>query len=272
MFPPLRALTTATFLASITGAAQGHEFWIEPQAFMVAPDEAILADLKVGEGFEGIRHSYLPATFRLFEMAQGEARTPVESRLGDRPAVNQAAAEGLAVLLHVTTDSRLTYREFAKFERFVTHKDAAWTVEAHAARGLPDAGFVEAYSRYAKSLVAVGDGAGSDRTYGLETELVALANPYTDDLGAGLPVQLYYQGAPRGTAQIEIFARAPDGAIAISTALTDDSGRATIPVVPGFDYMLDAVVLREPSAALAAETGAVWESLWANLTFAVPAP
>ncbi len=34
--------------------------------------------------------------------------------------------------------------------------------------------------------------------------------------------------------------------------------------------MLDAVVLREPSEALAAERDVVWESLWANLTFAVP--
>lgn len=270
MLPPLRTLASTVFVASITGAAQGHEFWIEPQAFTVAPGDTIVADLKVGEEFEGIRHSYLPATFRLFEMAQGDVRTAVESRLGDRPALNQAAAEGLTVLLHVTTDSRLTYREFAKFESFVSHKDAAWAVAAHATRGLPEAGFVEAYSRYAKALVAVGHGAGADRAYGLETELVALANPYTDAIADGIPVQLLYQGEPRRAAQIEVFERAPDGSISVLTARTDEEGVATIPVAPGHDYMLDAVVLREPSEALAAEKGAVWESLWANLTFGVP--
>ena len=51
---------------------------------------------------------------------------------------------------------------------------------------------------------------------------------------------------------------------------TDDNGVATFPVRPGYSYMVDAVVLREPSDRLAEQFGAVWETLWANLTFAVP--
>jgi hypothetical protein len=35
--------------------------------------------------------------------------------------------------------------------------------------------------------------------------------------------------------------------------------------------MLDSVVLREPDPAKAAAQKVLWESLWANLTFAVPA-
>jgi len=34
--------------------------------------------------------------------------------------------------------------------------------------------------------------------------------------------------------------------------------------------MADAVVLRRPDSDLAREKNALWESLWANLTFAVP--
>jgi hypothetical protein len=36
--------------------------------------------------------------------------------------------------------------------------------------------------------------------------------------------------------------------------------------------MLDSVVLREPSDEALEATGAVWESLWASLSFAVPEP
>jgi hypothetical protein len=43
---------------------------------------------------------------------------------------------------------------------------------------------------------------------------------------------------------------------------------ATVPVTAGHAYMLDAVVLREPEGV--SNPGALWESLWANLTFAVP--
>ena len=56
----------------------------------------------------------------------------------------------------------------------------------------------------------------------------------------------------------------------VFTLKTDAEGRATVPVKPGYRYMLDSVVLREPAPDLAAGRDVVWESLWANLTFAVP--
>jgi uncharacterized GH25 family protein len=265
-----RLLPAILALALSTSAAQSHEFWIEPQDYAVDPGAPVQADLFVGEAFEGLRQSYIPRNFRRFEMAGPEGSVPVTGRAGDRPAVNQAAGEGLQVIVHETTDSVITWRDFADFEAFVRHKDAEWSLSRHAERGLPDKDFAEAFSRYAKSLVAVGAGAGSDAPQGLEVELTARANPYTDDVSAGFPVALAYQGAPWANAQIEMFEKGPDGSVAITTHLTDDEGRATLPVRPGHSYMLDAVLIREPSATLAQDRGVVWESLWANLTFAVP--
>ena len=261
-------LAVLTFALS-AGVAQGHEFWIDPAEFMVDVGEPIAADLRVGEAFLGGAQSYLPNRFRRFEIVQGAETAPVGGRMGDRPALNQPADEGLAVLVHVTTDSRLVYKEFAKFASFVTHKDASWTIAEHSTRNLPQEGFVEVYSRYAKSLVAVGRGAGSDRIVGLETEIVAQTNPYTDDLSDGMMVTLYYQGAPRADAQIEVFEKSSSGEVAVSTLRTDAAGVAQVPVRAGHRYMLDAVVLREPAPDLAAEKNVHWESLWANLTFEV---
>src|SRR5690606_5881266 len=117
---------------------------------------------------------------------------------------------------------------------------------------------------------SVGDGNGADQNYGLLTEMVALANPYTADLSAGLPVQVFYDNAVRADTQVELFARAADGTVEVTTHRTDANGIATLPVQPGVTYMADAVVLRQPDSDLAREKGALWESLWANLTFAVP--
>ena len=64
---------------------------------------------------------------------------------------------------------------------------------------------METYRRYAKSLVAVGDGKGSDRDVGLDTEIIALANPYTDDVSGGLPVLVTLYGEPRKDAQVETY-------------------------------------------------------------------
>lgn len=268
----MRKITLALsfVVASITGAAQGHEFWIDPLTFFVQPGTPIRADIKVGENFKGTPSVYLPSRFNRFDIGTAAGFAAVQSRQGDRPALNQIAPNGLAVVVHETTNSQLTYTEFAKFEKFVTHKDATWVIDEHRARGLPEDEFVEVYSRYAKSLIAVGAGQGADRTVGLLTEIVALANPYTDNMGSGLPVRVLYQGAPRGSAQVEVFERAPGGAVRVFLQTTNANGEARIPVKPGHDYMLDSVVLRTPEGSAAQNPKAVWESLWANLTFAVP--
>ena len=83
-------------------------------------------------------------------------------------------------------------------------------------------------------------------------------------------MQLFYQSGQRADEQVEIFERAPSGAVTVSTTRTNADGIATIPVQSGHDYMLDAVVLREPTSQRAEQTGAAWETLWANLTFHVP--
>lgn len=251
--------------------AASHEFWIDPPQFQLPVGAAALADLRVGQEFKGGSQPYLPHLTRMFEVYLGEAPQGIAPRIGDRPALNHVIAdEGLAIVVHVTEDSALSYDEFEKFASFVTHKDAGWTVDAHKARGLPDTGFREVYSRHAKSLIAIGSGEGNDREIGLETEIVALENPYTGQMDDGIDVALFYQAKPRSDAQIEVFDRAPDDSVTISLVRTDEAGRATVPVRPGHRYMLDAVVLREPAPELAAARDAVWESLWANLTFSVP--
>lgn len=252
-------------------AALSHEFWIEPQDFQLPINGQIVADIKNGEEFKGASLSYLTQRVRRHEFAFGDLAQPVPARMGDRPAIDMAApGDGLVVLVHETENSVITYRELEKFAAFARHKDALDALEAQKASGMPEEGLVEVYSRYAKSLVALGSGAGQDRNFGLTTELVALENPYTGTVSDGLDVALFYAGAPRKDAQIEVFERAPDDSVSISTVRTDDAGRATVRVRPGHTYMLDAVVLRRANDELAAERNAVWESLWANLTFSVP--
>ncbi|WP_212522835.1 DUF4198 domain-containing protein [Actibacterium sp. MT2.3-13A] len=266
----------STFLAAAglllsAPSSQAHEFWISPQSYQVAPGTPIVADIRVGQNFEGPAYSYLPASIARFDIVTGPVATPVTGRMGDRPALSQPApAEGLAVIVHETADSRLTYSEWQKFANFVTHKALSDTLAQHAARGLPQTGFSETYRRYAKALVAVGAGAGADRALGLEIEIVALANPYTDALPEGLPVQVLYRGAPRAGAQLEVFDKAPSGAVAVTRLTLDAQGRATVPLTPGHEYLLDSVAMRAIGSDDPAE-GPVWHSLWAALSFARPA-
>lgn len=245
-------------------AAAAHEFWIEAPVWQVAPGDALTASLRNGEEFKGSELAYIDSRAARFDLVQNGTTMPVSARLGDRPALNIEPAEpGLITVVYESSAATLVYREWAKFTAFAAHKDFADIAMRHDARGLPRNGFTERYTRYAKALLAVGTGSGSDAATGLETEFVALTNPYTDP--GPVEVQLLYQGAPRADAQVEVFERAPDGSVTITTdTRTDANGRASIAVKPGHAYLIDAVVLREGDAE------AAWETLWAALTFAAP--
>ncbi len=261
----------ALIFTLIAAPLSAHELWLEPLNYQIEPDGRLEADIYNGQDFEGIRLPYLPQRFRHFITFVGTKGAIVPGRPGDTPALNMAAAgDGLHVVVYQSTASTVSYETWEKFQVFVDHKDFGDVATRHAERELPQDGFTEVYTRFSKTLIAAGAGAGADFKTGMETELVALTNPYTDDLSAGFRVGLYYQGAARANVQVELFDKAADGTVEVTYHRTDDEGIATLPVQAGHSYMIDAVVLREPAAALAEQTGAVWETLWANLTFAVP--
>ncbi|MDF0603603.1 DUF4198 domain-containing protein [Psychromarinibacter sp. C21-152] len=258
----LSALLAAAPLAA-------HEFWISPEDYTVETGGEIKAEIRVGQNFRGAGYPYIPKNFERFDLVTQDATVPVEGRIGDRPALSMSApGEGLVTVVHRTRAYLLTYDDWATFEQFVTHKDFPWALARHLERGYSKDRVRERYIRFAKSLVAVGDGAGQDREVGLLTEIVALANPYTDALDEGLPVRVLFEGEPRRDVQVEVFAKAPDGDVTVETYRTDDAGEAVIGIEPGVEYLVDSVVMRELETGEA--EGPKWESLWASLTFRVP--
>ncbi|MFM2356605.1 MAG: hypothetical protein RLZZ528_2341 [Pseudomonadota bacterium] len=248
-----------------------HELWIEPTDFQPELSAPVEAHLVNGQEFKGLQLSFLPGYVARLDLSLGDAVEKVAPRIGSKPALQAPAlGDGLHVAVYQSVPATVKYASLEKFGSFVRHKDLGDALDRHAARGLPDADFAEVYTRFSKSLIGVGSAAGADHDFGLETELVALANPYTDDMSGGLPLRLTYRGEIRADAQVEIFDRAPSGEVTITRPLTNADGVVTVPVTPGHHYMADAVVLREPEGENL--TGAVWESLWANLTWAVPGP
>lgn len=264
------ALFAAILLFPFGGPVLGHEFWIEPTDYMIDSDRTIEARLKVGQSFEGSVLRFFPNMITRFEIYRGGDVAVVKARLGDDPALSMPPmGDGLLVAVHETTDNILTYTEWQTFTGFVTHKGYPDLIDQHQARGLPKAQFRESYRRFAKSLIAAGRGAGQDHRVGLRTEIVALANPYTDDISDGLPIQVWFEDKPRAGAQIEVFRREGGEEVFTEFLKTDADGKVTIPAFAGAEYLVDAVVI-QPLANDDPEAGPVWESLWASLTYRIP--
>ena len=248
-----------------------HEFWISPVKYEIGIDEPIEAHNRVGQNFIGGSYSFLERDANRHEVMQAGKKTKITARNGDRPAFQlEGLPNGLAILVHETTNSTLTYRDFEKFKGFVKHKAFEGLPQAHISRGLPKTDFVESYSRFAKSLIAIGDGEGKDVSVGHRIEIIALTNPYTDDVSNGMHVQVLMAGQPRADVQVELFERPfnSDGEAQISLHTTDINGIAIFPVKVGHEYMVDNVALIpiEPKV----EGDPVWQSIWANLTFYIP--
>ena len=254
--------------AIFASSATAHEFWIEAPQFQVPSNGQIVGELKNGQEFVGISLAYFDGRITRFDIAQGDRIAPVDGRLGDNPALDVAAPDqGLVVVLHETTPSYVTYKEWEKFQKFADHKDFGDWRARHADLGFSDPPFKERYTRHAKALFGVGDGAGADQAYGLKTEFVARTNPYAADFDGMMTVQVLFDGAPRPDVQVEVFDRSAARDVTITLHRTDADGVATIPVTPGHTYLFDAVVLRP----ITDTDEAVWDTHWAALTFAVPA-
>jgi hypothetical protein len=261
----------ALIFSLLAAPVAAHEFWIEPTEYQVSPESSLEANIVNGQEFAGAKLAYLPQRFVNFMLFSGEGSARVEGRPGDIPALQQdPVSEGLNVAAYQANNATVDYEDWEKFQKFVDHKDFGDVLSMHEARGISVNGFKEIYSRHSKTLFGVGHSEGSDRRVGLETEIVALTNPYTDDLAGGFRVQVYYRNDLRADTQVEVFEKAPDGRVAIALYRTNAQGIAVFPVRPDHRYMVDAVVLREPNIELMETSGAVWETLWANLTFAVP--
>ncbi len=199
---------------------------------------------------------------------------PIAARMGDSPALQMKAPprDGLLIVLHEASPSMLTYKDWETFVGFTEHKDFKTAIAEHLAAGYPQDKVRERYTRYSKALIAIGDGHGSDQNMGLETELIALTNPYDAGFDDEMDISLMYQDAPRANVQIEVYERNAEKEVTITKYRTDDMGHASFPVKPGMTYLVDSVVLRPAPDVGAAKDSPQWESLWASLTFAVPQP
>ncbi len=254
------------FFAILPAMASAHEFWIDPDQPSYAPGAEIVADVRVGEMMIGSSQVFNADRFRQVGVVSGGKPQRLEGRLGDRPALRfETPSAGLNIFAIETVATDLTYANFEKFERFAQAHGEDFAIAAHREADLPERAFKEAYFRFAKALVKVGDGAGADQSVGFAFELVALSNPYGNE---PLRFALYRDKTLVPDHQVDVFSRAVGASDKATQVImrTDENGEITIPRVPG-EYLVNAVKLERPNARLQEALDVVWVSLWASSTF-----
>jgi primary-amine oxidase len=261
----LGILIVAVGLTCGATTAAAHEFWVAPQSYSVQPGDRIITSLRVGKMMRGTDLPYLSHNFHSFTITTPNGTQDVEGIEGDTPALSYTAdVPGLHVTTYHSTAKEVTYDDWETFRKYLAHEGLEEIEQTHHARGLPDSGFKEVYTRVAKSLVQVGPVSKKDRDTprGLPLELVAEDNPYTPGLET-MRVTLLSLGKPVAGRQIAVFRY--DGEVSRTVITTDTRGQVAIPVAGGGTFLLNATDLQP-----AEDGNAVWASYWASLTFGLP--
>ena len=259
-----------------------HEMWLEPVKFEIAKGDKLLAHEKVGQNFKGNKYAYLRSSYEKLNYTINDITHPLSPRLGSLPAIQQAIEEeGLLILSAMTTRSKLTYKDRKIFEKFLKTEGLEWVFKAHKERGLPEIGFTEVYRRFPKSLVKVGKGLGNDKALGFPLEWVALTNPYqVKDVNDKVELQLLWQGKPYVGVKVNVFNKIrPEtgksltvraSAVIQTEYFTNEKGIISLSLNQNSEYLINAVKMIEPDSITSHKYNAVWESLWASMTFDVP--
>jgi uncharacterized GH25 family protein len=261
---------TGLLLLVAAGQSSAHEYWIEPENYQIAPGAKLVAQLKVGQHFQGDAQAYLPGNIERFQISTGGTVVDVKSRIGDLPALNEnLSREGLALISLVSNIFTLKYTEPGLFEKVLDYEGLDGILQEHRRRGLPISGFHEAYQRFAKSLIQVGEGSGEDRLLGLGFEWLLETNPYTATDNR-LQARLYWRGEPLAATQARLFVRRPGRQMQESLLTTDSDGRIYLEPEPGSEILLNAVQMRVPSDLFRAPADSAWISYWTTTTFILP--
>lgn len=252
-------------------AVQAHELWIEPTQSHFEKNETLRADLRIGDMFVGSSMIYLSGQTERLALLTRKGRKTLSPRDGNRPVfLIPGEAPGHVMLVYQSTSSYVRYETADKFFTFADKKGADWVRDHHASHGFPSADFVERYKRFAKASVTIDDRTPSsvDSQIGMEVEFTLLDIQQTDN-GTSHGIQLTRDGTVMADAPLTLFARQPDGTVSTSRHRTDSQGIFTALAIADHDYLLDHVTLHQIDPDQD-RNGAIWESLWASLTFSGP--
>ena len=245
-----------------------HDFWIEPSAFRPAPGTEVALRLYVGQDFRGESLIYLPELHERYVYVDAGGEQPVPGLPGDDPAGKiRPRGPGLAIVGYRSKPFDIQFATLEEFERYLATEGLEHIAALRKRLGKSERDIAERYSRAAKSLVSVGPvkAQDGDRRLGFTLELVTERNPYGLTSGAELPVRLYYQNRPLADALVVAFAK--DAPLEKLRARTDRDGRVRL-TLPRTGIWLVTAVHMVPAAK---GTKADWDSIWASLTFELPA-
>ncbi len=267
-------------LVITAGAAQAHEFWLDPVQFSPGVGARVPIVFRNGMNFLGDSYPFVRAWSKRFSVFDGKGERQIKAVQGDDPAAEVLFPNaGLAAVVFERAPDRVTYKTVEHLLETLDDEGLEVIAAQYRAMKDPPNTVTESYARFAKTLLNVGPNVGSgaslaastgaDRAVGLAMEIVVETNPYLLAKDAPLVARVLQGGKPVVDAQVKAFNRADP--VSPRRVRTDADGRVVFNGLMAGETMLSAVVMSpgDPKARDVKDRND-WISLWASVTFKRP--
>ena len=261
-------MKTLAFVAAVllaAASARAHDFWIEPSTFHPAPGATVAVGLRVGQDFIGDPVPRASAYIASFSVRQnGSVQDIGGSDRVDPAGFLRADGSATAIISYASNgaDIELPPDEFEDYLRLYGLDDI---VASRASRGERNKPGRERFYRYAKALLTgLAPSPSVTRPLGLAYEIV----PDDDPTSRLQPFRgrILYDGKPFAGALVVALLHG-EPSVHLQTH-SDAQGAITLPLSrPGIWLIKSVHMVR--AGFFSSED---WDSLWASLTFEIPAP
>jgi uncharacterized GH25 family protein len=244
-----------------------HDMWLVPTKYHIQPGESLVISTNTGMDFPKSLSAVTPDRLSLFKIVGKSDQKNLQdfktvgNSLTTQINLKEVGTYVIAMALK-QKEIKLTAKEF---NEYLLSDGITSIYELRKKEGILDKDAVEYYSKFAKTLVQVGDSLDNTaiRPLGLLIEIVPAENPYSLKKGDELEVKVLYRGEP--LPQAELFWSYPGmGEEFAGSTITDASGDAMVPLQKSGPYVIRMTYM-EWVKMLTHE----WESYWASLTFEV---
>ena len=257
--------------------AAAHDFWLQPDAFLVQPAVKTALTLQVGHGASRQRSPIRGDRITRFDAIAPEGTT-LDLRAGLHPG--SAAADGDFALplpgtwlLVLQTDDRAqSHLPAERYNHYLEEEGLTSAMELRARAQRTQADGSERYGRVAKAIVQVGaTAAGASpavaQPIGLPLEIVLEASPHAASRAASLPIRVFREGEPLAGALVKLTDLAHDDA-PVEVRTTDSAGRARFTTPGTGDWLLNVVW----TTPLPDTSEVEFATTFSSLSFGVPPP
>ncbi len=263
----LKRLIFIIILTSITKISLCHEFWIDPKKYHLSNNEKAVANIFIGENFEGSPIPFTKEYFKIAFLYAEDNKLKIKGRLGDIPALNiNKMFKGLNVIQIESVTKYVEYKELVKFEIFTREKGYPNLAQKHRENNYPE-NFFESYKRYAKSLISVENFDGKDIDTNMDFELIFLDNPLKN-LNESKKILLEYNNKILADHKVTIMSL-NNGYFRKEYVRTNKAGYFDYLFKKNTKYLIESVVIIKGSNKKK-DNYAKWHSLWTSYTLKTP--